>query len=591
MDRFLLFPLLAPIVLLAAGNDAFGFDPPGWLDSSVYLGYFWHYPEHLWVFDDNSNYKISRLPWIVPGYLLHSVAGPIVASYLLAYLTMAIGAVALYLLVRDGLDDRRSAAVVSVAWACCTWAHGVGGWSYQVLVATGYYLMACWLVVRAARGPSPRRAALMAGSSFAAAVHTHLFLVIFAPLVAVLYWAGLLPAAERKLARGVEAALFVIVGGTVLTMVLATINRATGGAWLFFMPQIEQALKLTEPSYDHWWRGNASEWLPSATYLVIPLAFLLSGLIVPLTRRDDSDRRMSLAFVGLGWAALALMCFFQFVRRQTTLDYSYMAFALYPHAFACLSAALSWRTRTARHAALAAGLAAAAMLGTLLFLLPSPVPGVLNAVSALTGLARSAAIVPPLVVSIVGVAAMYVLRGTMRVAAFVVWFAVVNAWIAPAPSAYGMGTPGYRQSMLTMFRDADRLTTDLDPTLIGIKYWMSDEIVTTRHGDVRLREVFDSFVATRAWFTNLLGRKSPSPPIEDLTIDDLDRGACIGVLSSVESQGRQKDHIAAHFAGLGRPLQTVASRQFEGSGLTFALTVLGPSPRTTAGDGKPPCEK
>src|SRR4030095_8596455 len=106
--------------------------------------------------------------------------------------------------------------------------------------------------------------------------------------------------------------------------------------------------------------------------------------------------RMTLAFVGLGWAALALMCFFQFVRRQTTLDYNYMAFALYPQAFACLGAALSWRTRTARDAALAAGLAAAALLGTLLFLLPSPVPTVLNAVSASTGVAWAGASAPPL---------------------------------------------------------------------------------------------------------------------------------------------------------------------------------------------------
>ena len=79
MDRFLLFPLLAPALLLAAGNDAFGFDPPGLLDSFVYVGYFWHYPEHLWVFDDNNNYKISRLPWILPGYVLHTLAGPVVA--------------------------------------------------------------------------------------------------------------------------------------------------------------------------------------------------------------------------------------------------------------------------------------------------------------------------------------------------------------------------------------------------------------------------------------------------------------------------------------------------------------------------------
>jgi hypothetical protein len=186
---------------------------------------------------------------------------------------------------------------------------------------------------------------------------------------------------------------------------------------------------------------------------------------------------------------------------------------------------------------------------------------------------------------------MIALRGTMRIAAFVVWFSLVNAWIAPAPSAYGLGTPGYRQSMLAMFHDADRLASELDPSLIGIKYWMTDEVVATTHGEVKLRDVFDSFLATRAWFTNLLGRKSPSPPIEQLTIEDLDRGACIGVLSSVESQDRLQAQIAAHFAGLGRPLHAITSQRFEGSGLAFALTVLGPSDRAASGGGKKICEK
>ena len=60
--------------------------------------------------------------------------------------------------------------------------------------------MACWLVVRAARGRVVRRCALVAGAFFAAAVHTHLFLVVFAPLVAVLYIAAL-PADGRTKGR------------------------------------------------------------------------------------------------------------------------------------------------------------------------------------------------------------------------------------------------------------------------------------------------------------------------------------------------------------------------------------------------------
>jgi hypothetical protein len=153
VDRFLLVPLLTPIVLVAAGNDAFGFDPPGYLDSFMYLGYFWHYPEHLPLLDDY--YKISRLAWILPGYVMHAIGGVIAGSILLAYATLTAGAVALYLLVRDALHDRTSAAVVAIAWACCTWVHGVGGWNYHMLAAADYYLLACWLIVCAPRSFPP----------------------------------------------------------------------------------------------------------------------------------------------------------------------------------------------------------------------------------------------------------------------------------------------------------------------------------------------------------------------------------------------------------------------------------------------------
>ena len=99
---------------------------------------------------------------------------------------------------------------------------------------------------------------------------------------------------------------------------------------------------------------------------------------------------------------------------------------------------------------------------------------------------------------------MLLLRGTGRAIAFAAWFSVVNGWIAPVPAAYGLGTPGYLQSMLKLFREADRVTTEIDPTLIGIKYRKSDEVITTAKGEVRFPHVFDSFLSTRAWFTNLL---------------------------------------------------------------------------------------
>jgi hypothetical protein len=586
-DWFLLAPVLVPAVLLAAGSDEFGFDAPGGIDNFVYVGYFWHYPEHLWVFDDNSNYKISRLPWVLPGYVIHTLLGTIAGSYVLAYLTMAGGAVALYLLLRETLHDRTAASVVGVAWAGCTWAHGIGGWNYHMPAAAAYYLAACWLIVRSARSPSSyvvsgfsrtSVSSAMAGAFLASSVHSYIVMVTFVPLVAFLYWAALPRGIERPIARSARTALWVLGGGLVITLALAIVNRATGGAWLFFMPQIEAALKYSEPGADIWWVANVKDWLPSAHYLVIPMSFLIAGLAAVFGRRDDPDRRMKLTLAALAWAGVAIMCWFQFVRHQVAFDYSYHAFPIYLYAFPCLAAALAGRDHGGKsRPMLLVGAATLAIAGTLLFLLPAPLPRMMDAMSAAAGLDRIAPVVPPLVFALAGVSAMSLVRERLRIAIFVSWFAILNAWIAPDRPSYGVNTPGYRARMIELFREADRFTTELDPSLIGIKYWMSDESIATSAGAVSTRAVFDSFVSTRAWFTNLLGRVAPSPPVEQLTIADAERGVCIGILSSVESQGRLRQKVEARFATLGRPLQLVADRRFARGDLVFALTVLKPS--------------
>ena len=590
-DRFVLWPLVVPVALLAAGNDDFGFDPPGSIDASVYLGYFWHYPEHLWIFDDNNNYKISRLPWVLPGFALHSLFGPIVAGNVLAFLTVAAGAVAMYLLVRDIVQDRNAAAITGVAWAGCTWAHGIGGWSYHMLAASAYYLTACWLVVRTARNPRSALTAVIAGAVFTAAIHTYIFLIVFTPLVVVLYWAAL-PSAERSVVRHARAAGLMATGGLVLTVVLAAINRATGGAWLFFMPQVEAAWKYSQPAADLWWI-SAAQWLPTARYLVIPLAFLVAGLAVVLRRRDDTDRRLSFTVVALGWAALAMMVFFQFVRRQTTLDYSFMAFPLYLFAFPCAAVALASARLERTGRPVVVGTFTAAVVGTLLMLMPESLPRWMEALSgSLAGSAALPPLVPPLVFTLSGVALMWLLPTYGRVAVFAVWFSVVNAWIAPNPSFYGVGTPGYHRHVVGMIREADRFTADLDPSLYGIKYWLSNEELPTPVGVIQTRAVFDTFLSTRAWFGNLYGRVVPSPPMDQLTIEDLQRGTCVGILSSVNSMGRLRTEMEARFMALGQPMELVATRRIDGSHFSFGMTILKPSSATgdTGHDrGKAPC--
>ena len=136
-------------------------------------------------------------------------------------------------------------------------------------------MMACWLAVRVARQPSTL-AAVLAGVFLASAIHTHLFLVVFTPFVSLLYWAALPQSPAPPLARSVRAALLAAGGGAVLTLILASVNRATGGDWLFFLPQIEHSWTLSQPG-TIWWLG-LTDWIPSARHLIIPVLLMIALL-------------------------------------------------------------------------------------------------------------------------------------------------------------------------------------------------------------------------------------------------------------------------------------------------------------------------
>lgn len=585
-DPFLLFSLLPPAVLLAAGNDAFGFDPPGWLDSFIYLGYFWHYPEHLWVFDDNSNYKISRLPWVLPGAAVHSVFSAVTAARVLAYLALASAAVALYLHVRDAIKDRHTAAFVSVLLACCVGMHAPGGWYYQSLPAAGYYLWSCWMFTRAASARERTGVwAAGAGACYAAAVHTHVFLAVFAPLLVLLVWGTLTVDPREYWARWRTVTMSAVAGGVGLTAVLAVINRITGGEWLFFLPQLEIAFKLSQG--DPWWLPM-NQWLPYATYLVLPIALLAIGLTSG-DRLWKAEERPAATLVLLPCVALAVTCFFQFWSRVTTLDYDYMAFVLYLHAFPAVATVLrNPAVSDGRRTALVV-LAASVVLGSLLFM-PLTLPAMMTSLAGRLGLSATLPIVPPLLLGLAGVAIVRTAPLRFRIPVMAIWFALVNSWIAAQPPAYGLGTAGTRQAMLESFRDADAFTHALDPTLTGIKYWLSSEALPTAQGELPSQQVFDSFVATRAWLTNLFARHSPGLPIDGLTRDQLARAPCIGILSSGERQASLAEEMAAHYAALGEPLVVIAQRRFQQRDFAFALTVLRSELRSGgASAGERPC--
>src|SRR5215472_12545328 len=68
------------IMPLLASQDWL-FDPPGNIDAFKYVGLFLIFGRHLP--EAEADYKISRLPWVLPGVILYKLFTPRAAHYIL----------------------------------------------------------------------------------------------------------------------------------------------------------------------------------------------------------------------------------------------------------------------------------------------------------------------------------------------------------------------------------------------------------------------------------------------------------------------------------------------------------------------------
>jgi len=552
------YALLVPVLLVCLAPTGFLYDPLGYLDSNIYVGYFLHYTEHLPVFENY--YKVSRLPWVLPGFAAYRAFGPVAAHYVLTVGSMAFALACLYLALRDIFDAGTALFGVALL-GTCQWLHGVGGWNYHMTITIAYYLLTVLCLGRAARGSRPRCWYFLAGAALSLVVHTHLYMVVFVPGLVLHSWLTC-RAADRKLS--LLDALAALAGGLAATALLGIVNRATGGQFLFFMPQIDYVRRLSEQGNR--WHQPLMSWLPGASWLVLPAAALLTCPLLWLSARRgllERNRPQTLVIAGFqGQLVLATLagCYYQFVKHQTVLDTGYQAIALLGPAILVLCGFVhTLRDRCARlgpHGLFAIALA--------LLAVPFLVAQHRGAVPQWI-----APIVLPGLLAAAGIAALAVARrSAWALAAGVALLGLSNAFID-----YGWARAAFRDTFLFSI-EADRFATRLDPTLTDIKYWYdTQEVVETSAGPLLTQGCFDNFVSTRMWNGNLLGGV-PVPAIAEIQARHVTYFTRVAVLSTTTHKEDYCRRLTERFADLGMPLRREAEQEFRHEPLNLSIVVF-----------------
>jgi len=328
----ILLLLLLPLLLLLI-NQIWIFNPNGTIDPWVYFGHFIRLKQYLIAFPDA--YYGSRLSWILPGYLAYFLFSPLVANYVLHLGFYYLAILSLYFILKPSVG-RRAAFLTSASMGSYAFFLLAIGWDYVDGAGITYFLLTVLMLSWAARKESWTIWMVLSGVFFGALIYTNIIWLLFAPSLLIYYVLTNRPHRRRKTLIKIAA----FVGGVLaITLVLGSINYAIGGKFFFFIPSVNMV--LGNAGKPNPWRIDWHEWLPRATWLVLPLVVLLgsTGTLV-LSRLKKPFEQSDVVPLQAIFIASCLSMIFLEVKAVPVLQFTFYATYLIPSMFLAIGAPL-----------------------------------------------------------------------------------------------------------------------------------------------------------------------------------------------------------------------------------------------------------
>lgn len=328
-QRHIFLLIFIPITISFFYKDWFiGDVTASWLDQWCNTGFFLHYADPTYL--GCSFYKISRLSWIVPGFLAYKIFSPLIAALILHIGSIVLTGIFLYLTIAT-ITSKSVAFLMAAFWDVYLPIQGSGGWDYQNLPSGVFYSMTLFFLTRAAFSLKPSLNIFISGACFAATLSSVIQFVNMFPIL--ILWYSFLSQRKQTWKENLIFFTYFSVGGILLTLSLCFINLLVGRQFLFFKPIIDLVIHMVkDPSMQKsWWQPWSSGWLTHAigTYLLFPAVVFLACLVY--ITYEFSRMRKGLTFgdiMVLQFFASSLLWGIWQSIGQTALQPSYFAYPL-----------------------------------------------------------------------------------------------------------------------------------------------------------------------------------------------------------------------------------------------------------------------
>jgi hypothetical protein len=312
------------------------YNPFGTIDPWLYTALWTNFDQIYHSF--SGTYYVSRVPWIVPGYVLNGVFDARPAALVLHTVYFLGGGVLFYVLCRRWLGVV-GAACGYVGLIGCQMYFNAHRWDYHEGGVLTYLIGAYAFSLPRTHSPLLRAASLALGGFFAAAmVTTRILDVAYLAGLPLLYFAvaGELPRVTRVKQAARDLAAFAL-GAAALLVAGGLFAKSHGDEFLFFMPQV-RVVRSGSGGYN---QLPVDQWLPSSPYFWVPLfAIVFAAVVLILGPKLDRVARRVLLAAG-AWLALTYGAFvaWQFLGDGWVFNVGYyFSSFLVPTVF-CLTAA------------------------------------------------------------------------------------------------------------------------------------------------------------------------------------------------------------------------------------------------------------
>ncbi|MBZ5583536.1 MAG: hypothetical protein LAQ30_15275 [Acidobacteriia bacterium] len=307
-------------------------------------------------------YYGSRLPWILPGYVVHQLFDVTTAKYILHFAFYYAAAFSLYFLLRRA-TGRKTALLGTIVF--CTHSAFLRsiGWDYVDGAGITYCLVGLACVSRAIDAPRRGLWLMLAGMAGAAMVYTQLFLFAFVFFHLAFYsvMAGR-RSPSRTIASAAKMLFWYGLGGAILTAALGAINYRLDGNFWFYGVSIRVARVLIVGPVLH-------SRLSTAPWIGIPISVAVACVIYLIRAAYRKtlawgDQRSFFIFQYLG--ACLVMVWLEW-STGALLKFDYYASYLLPFMFLALGcllapAANDWPVKAYWCVAVGSGVAFAASI-------------------------------------------------------------------------------------------------------------------------------------------------------------------------------------------------------------------------------------